>query len=689
VDHRSARVVGLRGALPTLEDVEQRRFRLAVLLLVLVAAFGVAMVAVAVLGSLPLLAAVVVTVVVVGVCTYVLDQELRLRRTMRHLVSERVLVTALGSRLEELSSLLDAGRAMNAVLELSEVLRRILDNALDLLEAGDGSVLLAEEPGVLRAVCVRGNDAARDSVVKVGEGIAGRVAASREPLLIEGGRRDSAMSVPLVHRGTLLGVLNVNARPGQLFDEYDLRALSLFGEHAASSIANARLYEADRANAIALAHRAYHDPLTDLGNRELFADAVGSALAADRLRPVGVVFLDLDDFKKVNDTLGHAAGDRLLCLVADRITAHLDVGDIAARLGGDEFAVLLEEVGSADEAHRVAERLLAALSGPLELDDRSVTVRASMGVAVGRSGEVTTGELLRNADVAMYIAKGQGKGCARLFEPSMHTALLERLELEAQLEVAVERAQLDLKYQPIVSLRTGRVSGFEALVRWNHPDRGELPPDAFIPIAEETGLVVGIDRWVLLKACCQGRAWQRAYPAEEPLIVGVNLSTRQLEEVNVVELVELALEVSGLPPEHLVIEITESFLIRNEKLGVETLHALRALGVRLAIDDFGTGYSSLSYLRHLPIDVLKIDRSFIEGLGRSDEDTALVQAILRLARSLDLETIAEGVERPDQRAALADLGCNLAQGWHFSRPLKSAEMEDILRTRTSALPLSV
>jgi diguanylate cyclase (GGDEF)-like protein len=604
-------------------------------------------------------------------------------------VSERVLVVALESRLEELAALLDAGRAMNAGLELSEVLRRILDNALDLLDAGDGSVLLVEEPGVLRAVCVRGNEAARDAVVRIGEGIAGRVAATREPLLIEGGRHDSAMSVPLVHRGTLLGVLNVNARPGRTFDEYDLRALGLFGEHAASSIANARLHEAERANAIALAHRAYHDPLTDLGNRELFADVVGSALAADRLRPVGVVLLDLDDFKKVNDTIGHATGDRLLCLVAERLTANLDVGDVAARLGGDEFAVLLGDVRSADAAHRTAERLLAALTGPIELDGRSITVRASVGVAVGRAGDVTVEELLRNADVAMYTAKGQGKGGTRLFEPAMHTALLERLELEAQLEVAVERAQLDLKYQPIVSLRTGRVTGFEALVRWNHPERGELPPDAFIPIAEETGGVVGIDRWVLLKACCQGRAWQRAYPAEEPLIVGVNLSTRQLEEVNVVELVELALEVSGLPPEHLVIEITESFLIPNETLGVATLEALRALGVRLAIDDFGTGYSSLSYLRHLPIDVLKIDRSFIEGLGRSEEDTALVQAILRLARSLGLETIAEGVERPDQRAALADLECTLAQGWHFSRPLTSAEMEDLLRTRTAALPLSV
>jgi diguanylate cyclase (GGDEF)-like protein len=523
-------------------------------------------------------------------------------------------------------------------------------------------------------------------VVRFGEGIAGRVAANREPLLIEGGRRDSAMSVPLVHRGVLLGVLNVNAEPGRTFDGYDLRALSLFGEHAASSIANARLYESERANAIALAHRAYHDPLTDLGNRALFSDSLSSALGAERLRPLAVVLLDLDDFKKANDTLGYLGGDQLLCRVAERLSACLGPGDVAARFGGDEFAVLLEDVPSADEALRTGERLRLALSGPIAFGERTVNVKASMGVAVAQPGAASADEVLRNADVAMYIAKGQGKGCARLFEPAMHTALLERLELEAQLEVAVERAQLDLQYQPIVSLATGRVSGFEALVRWNHPERGELPPEAFMPIAEETGLVVAIDRWVLLKACCQGRAWQRAYPADEPLIVGVNLSARQLEEDDAVELVELALEVSGLPPEHLVIEITERFLLRNESLGIKTLEALRALGVRLAIDDFGTGYSSLAYLRHLPIDVLKIDRSFIDGLGRSEEDTALVQAILRLARSLNLETIAEGVERPDQRAALADLQCTLAQGWHFSRPLRSAEMEDLLRTRTAALP---
>ena len=694
--HRDARVVALRDAPPpTLDDVEHRRTHLWLVMIVLALGVLGSLVSQAIGGQLPLEAPILAIPVVLGYCVYAVKQERLLREATRHLMSERILVATLESRLDELTALLDAGRAMNDVLELGEVLERILDNALELLGASDGSVMLAEQD-MLRAVCVRGNEKARNSVARIGQGVAGRVAETREPLLIEGeleaGRLEnppeSAMSIPLVHRGELLGVLNVNANNGNRFDEYDLRALSVFGEHAASGIANARLYEAERANAVALEHRAYHDPLTDLGNRALFADVVGRVLESADARPVAVIFLDLDDFKNVNDTLGHAAGDDLLCTVADRLRAGLRGTDVAARLGGDEFAVLLDNVNSPEAALRAAERLLFGISGPIDVNEREVTVRGSMGVAVAEPG-TTTDEVLRNADVALYIAKGEGKGCVRLFEQSMHQALLERLELESELELVVQRAQLDLRYQPIISLATGRVTGFEALVRWNHPERGELQPDSFIPVAEETGAIVAIDRWVLLKACCQGRAWQQAYPADEPLVVSVNLSTRQLEEENVVEAVQLALEVSGLAPSDLVIEITESFLIRNQEAGVEKLRQLRALGVRLAIDDFGTGYSSLSYLRNLPIDVLKIDRSFIDGLGRNDEDSALVQAILRLARSLNLETIAEGVERPEQHAALAELQCTLAQGWLFAKAMPGSDFEGLLSTRASALTLSV
>ena len=696
--HTEGRVIKLHEAQPpTLDDVELRRLHLWIVMIVLVVTVVACLFLIAVWGELPLAAPFMVLPVVVGYCAYGIQQEKRLRQATRHLLSERVLVDALERRLEELTALLDAGRAMNDVLELSEVLERILDNALDLLAASTGSVMLLEPPDVLRAVCVRGNEGARGSVVHVGEGVAGRVAAAREALLIQGelegqGYRvhtpDSAMSVPLMHRGDILGVLNVNGDAGRAFDEYDLRALSVFGEHAASSIANARLYEAERSNAEALAHRAYHDPLTDLGNRDLFSEHVHRALTTRARGGIAVIFLDLDNFKKVNDSLGHGVGDELLCTVAERLVAGLRGSDIAARFGGDEFAVLLHDVATSEDAVRAADRLLRVITGPVEFHERVVTVRASMGVATAQPG-ATAEELLRNADVALYAAKGEGKGCVRAFEPAMHDALVHMLEMEAELDLAVERSQLDLRYQPIVSLSTGHVTGFEALVRWNHPERGEIQPDDFIPLAEQTGQIVEIDRWVLLKACCQGRAWQTAYPSEERLSVAVNLSTRQLEEENIVEMVKLALEVSRLAPEDLVMEITESFLLRNEQVGIDRLQQLRALGVRIAIDDFGTGYSSLSYLRHLPIDVLKIDRSFIDGLGRNPEDTALVHAILRLARSLNLETIAEGVERPEQRAALADLQCMLAQGWHFARPLRSEEMEDLLRTRTTSLPLGV
>jgi diguanylate cyclase (GGDEF)-like protein len=605
-------------------------------------------------------------------------------------------MTALAGRLDELSVLLDAGRAMNAVLELDEVLHRILDNALGLLGASDGSVLLADDDAAcLRAVCVHGNDAARDAVVPFGEGIAGRVAATREPLLIQGeldGERDlhphSAMSVPLVHRDALLGVLNVNAGPDRTFDEYQLRALSLFGEHAASAIANARLYEQERSNAIALAHRAFHDPLTGLANRTLLVERLNDVLSLPVPgRSVAVLMLDLDDFKRVNDSLGHAAGDGLLREMSGRLRTALRPADLAARLGGDEFAIVLDDVRTPEDAEHAAERVLLALSLPMTIGDRTVAVRASIGVAVADGVHMSTDELLRNADLAMYVAKAQGKSRVRVFESSMHEEVLARIELESELAHAVERAELVLHYQPVVELETGEITGFEALVRWNHPTRGLLPPNDFIPLAEETGQVLPIDRWVLLHACAQARQWQRDGLAAEDFEVSVNLSTRQLENDQVVDVVRLALDVSGLKPENLVLEVTESFVLRDEVAGARRLRSLRELGVRLAIDDFGTGYSSLSYLRQLPVDVLKIDRSFTAGLGRSEEDLALVQAIVRLADSMGLRTIAEGVEDMQQRESLLTLGCRRGQGWHFAPAVEASDMEAMLRL-AQTLPMT-
>ena len=705
VVRHEAQIVGLRSVdVPTLEDVEHRRLHLWLVMVFIVIAVSIATVGLSWFGTiddLPLdgpAATLSLLGLVLAFSAYSIEKELHLRRLTSVLVDERVLVTALGTRLEELSALLDAGRAMNAVLELEEVLRRILDSALDLLGATDGSVLLTGESGdELHAVCVRGNDAARDAVVPFGKGVAGRVALSREPLLIQGDlthdRPDhprSAMSVPLVHRDELLGVLNVNVRDdaGRTFDEYDLRALSLFGEHAASAIANARLYEAERSNAMALAHRAFHDPLTDLANRDLLVDRLQEAMSLPLPnRKVAVLWLDLDDFKRVNDSLGHAAGDDLLREVSVRLRSVLRPADLAARLGGDEFAVVLDDVRNDDDAMHAAERVLLALSAPISVADRTVTVRASIGVALASGTDWSADELLRNADVAMYIAKSQGKACVRVFEASMHDALVERLELETTLEQAVDRAELVLHYQPVVELKSGEIIGFEALVRWEHPEHGLLPPMEFIPLAEETGQILPIDRWVLLQACCQARQWQVEHPDRRPIEISVNLSTRQLEDDSVVDLVRLALEVSGLAPECLVLEVTESFVLRDEVAGARRLRALRELGVRLAIDDFGTGYSSLSYLRTLPVDVLKIDRSFVGGLGTVDEDASLVLAILSLADSLGLDSVAEGVENEVQREALVALGCMQGQGWHFAKAVDVAEAAAMLAA-WSPLPIN-
>jgi EAL domain-containing protein (putative c-di-GMP-specific phosphodiesterase class I) len=326
-----------------------------------------------------------------------------------------------------------------------------------------------------------------------------------------------------------------------------------------------------------------------------------------------------------------------------------------------------------------------ALSAPISIADRTVTVRASIGIALAEGSSWTTDDLLRNADVAMYIAKGDGKARVRVFEAAMHDALVERLQLEADLECAVERNQLVLHYQPMVELATGDIVGFEALVRWQHPERGLMMPIEFIPLAEETGLVLPIDRWVLLQACVQTRQWQLEHPMSQQLEISVNLSTRQLEDDRVVDLVRLALEVSGLAPECLVLEVTESFLLRDEVAGARRLRALRNLGVRLAIDDFGTGYSSLSYLRSLPVDVLKIDRSFVAGLGTVDEDASLVLAILSLAGSLGLASVAEGVETELQRESLVKMGCTHGQGWHFAKAVDVTTAAAML-DRSLALP---
>jgi diguanylate cyclase (GGDEF)-like protein/PAS domain S-box-containing protein len=435
-----------------------------------------------------------------------------------------------------------------------------------------------------------------------------------------------------------------------------------------------------------LEHQALHDALTGLANRALFPDRVQHAL--DRQlrdgRPVSVLFMDLDDFKTINDSLGHAAGDQVLRDIGERLLGNLRTADTAARLGGDEFAVLLEDGGEEGmTAADVAERILAMLDEPFLLDETEVFVRASIGISVAESGDVpeSAEELLRNADVAMYLAKEKGKNRYQLFEPAMHDTALKRLELKAALQRALEHDEFRLFYQPVIELESGKVSGVEALIRWFHPERGLVPPLDFIPLAEETGLIVPIGHWVLKEACRYAAELQSRYPLDERLHMAVNLSARQVARPELVDEVRQILEETGLEPSTLILEITESVMIQDMDLAISRLTELKALGVQLAIDDFGTGYSSLNYVRRFPVDILKVDKSFIDGVTEGGESSALTAAVIELASILNLKPVAEGIERPDQLARLLELQCDLGQGFLFAKPLPELELEPMLRDR--------
>lgn len=427
-----------------------------------------------------------------------------------------------------------------------------------------------------------------------------------------------------------------------------------------------------------LRYQAFHDALTNLPNRAFFLDQLARALqaAARTGREIAVLFLDLDDFKRINDSLGHDAGDQLLVAVADRLRQGLRSGDTAARLGGDEFTVLLEQVASRNEALQLADRIADRLSEPFTLSGRAVFITPSVGIAFGTAADEPA-EILRAADLAMYRAKARGKARVAVFEPGMGVAAVERLDLEHDLRLALERDELVLHYQPIVETQSGRIVGMEALVRWNHPRRGLLAPDTFIPLAEETGLVVPLGKWVLREACRQARAWQEA--GLGPLVVAVNLAARQLEEPGLLDDVRGALLGAGLAPEWLGLEITESMMLADGVDPTGLLAALRRLGVHVALDDFGAGYSSLAYLRRFPINVLKIDRSFISGPAASAEDAVILAGIISVAHSLGLTVVAEGVESADQAAMVRGLACDLSQGFHFSAPLPADAATTLLR----------
>ncbi|MHB8671873.1 MAG: putative bifunctional diguanylate cyclase/phosphodiesterase [Acidimicrobiales bacterium] len=427
-----------------------------------------------------------------------------------------------------------------------------------------------------------------------------------------------------------------------------------------------------------LAHQAFHDSLTNLANKALFRDRVQHAVARMSRRGgrLAVLFLDLDNFKTINDSLGHPAGDQLLGAATERLLACLRSADTAARLGGDEFALLLEDADTDAAAVDVAERVIAALSLPFLVRGKEVTISVSVGIAF-HSPDLGPDELLSNADLAMYTAKSRGKARYEVFQTHMHEAAVERLEVEAQLRRATREGGLTVHYQPIVDLPTGSITAVEALARWQHPTRGVLSADSFIPLAEETSLVQEVDRYVLGQACRQARRWQLAHAAHRCLAVGVNVSARQVGSPGLVGEVVDALGDSGLSAEDLLLEITERAIMTDADAAVRNLKDLKGLGVRLAIDDFGTGFSSLTHLKDFPIDILKIDRSFVTGMG-DPSDSALGRAILGLARTLELTAIAEGVETRQQVGRLTASRCELAQGYFFSPPLDAAALDGVL-----------
>ncbi len=428
---------------------------------------------------------------------------------------------------------------------------------------------------------------------------------------------------------------------------------------------------------------AFHDSLTDLPNRALFQDRLGRAIERNHRNPAdlfAVIYLDFDRFKLVNDSLGHSIGDQLLVASARRLENCIRSSDTVARLGGDEFVILLEDVIGEEDAHLVAERVLNDLSLPYHLGGHQVFSSASIGLVLSVWDYEHPEEVLRDADIAMYRAKLMGKARTVLFHPEMREMARARLELETDLREAIDQQQFRLHYQPIVDLHDARLIGFEALARWEHPSRGLMMPLDFIPVAEETGLIIPIGHWVMREACQQARLWQIQYPNDPPLTISVNLSARQFTQIDLCNVVESILEETGLPGNTLSLEVTESVLVENRQLASELLQCFRQMGIRVQIDDFGTGYSSLSYLHQFPIDTLKIDRSFVEKLSYNGEtNTAeIIRTIMTLARELDLKVIAEGLETSKQLSRLLALQCEYGQGFYFSEPVENAEAEALI-----------
>jgi diguanylate cyclase (GGDEF)-like protein len=625
----------------------------------------------------------------------VVDAERGLRELSERQSAENArLVGSLAERQRLLERLSKIQRSIVSRRDLGEVFAAIAAGAQELL--GDETVGLRlidpENPQVLNLVASAGIrpdlvEQMRDSPLGVGAG--GRAAAEGRLIVIEDYAGDAghlpefaadgiraALAAPVGEKDDVVGSLVVAThRSGRTYSQAEREMLVAFAEHATLALNDAKTVE----DAI---HQALHDSLTGLPNRQLLIDRLQHALAraARTESRAAVLFVDLDAFKNVNDSLGHAAGDELLSEAAKRLVACVRAADTAARFGGDEFVVLLEDVDSHRVA-RVANRILETMGEPFVIRNREVFIGASIGIAIGGD---EADDLLRNADLALYRAKSKGKGQKQVFEPEMHVAMIERLELEESLAKALRGAELVLHYQPILELRSERLAGVEALVRWQHPSRGLLLPGEFIPVAEDSRLMLPLGRWVLRSACLQAAAWRRVHEAAQNLTLSVNLSTAQFGDPTLVEGVQRALAESGLPPERLVLELTETAFLRDPDTVAERMVELKQLGVKLAIDDFGTGNASLRHLARFPVDVLKIDRSFVNRIGIDRRQTAIAASIIGLGENLEMHVVAEGIETPDQLAQLLALGCGFGQGFYLDKPMDATDVDPLLERSTGS-----